>query len=1004
MSHELDAEDYSELINEYWAICEDVVVDLDGHVKQKLGDGVMAYFGSPRAHEDDPRRAADAALRIVHRLGSLRERLQLELRVTPRVRIGIHTGIAVFSEEGLALGETPIVAARLQQLAEPDAVVVSDAARRLIEGYFHLENLGQQSVKGLAKPIGIYKVGGRTGAQTRVEAVGPQLTPLVGREQEIAALNQAWGSVLAERCARMVVISGEAGIGKSRLVQVLRQRVTESCTVLEGYCSPLHQNTILLPLAQALAAASGLNAVHDGQARLAQLEEYVHARELEPDFTALLAPILALPIPAGSAVATLTPAVKRQRTMQALLGWLRALAKDQPVLFVIEDIHWADPSTLEFLHTYGDSAERAPILVLATCRPEFAPWQSDVLAKIELQRLSQELAAQLVERLAPGETLPLRVRKRVVELTDGVPLYLEEVTKAVVESASLHSANLDRDSVPDSLVPTTVRDSLTARLDRLGDHKSVAQLAAILGREFSHDVLCAIALMDEPQLNAALRHLTESDLLSVDAHDERRTYRFKHALIQESAYQSLRKNLRRQYHHRVASVLLDQFPEVAEAQPGVIAQHYARANLPALASGYFQRAGESAFDAQGYAESISYHRSALAQIEKLAPSKDRDARELRATAALGLPLLMTKGYAAPEVESTYERALSLCAEVDTPLRILFGIWGVQLVRGNRDNAQRMAAQFRVIAETSRSPGERLISWAAVGSHAYWRGEFIEAIPALRSAVAEFEPEMLATLPRDYGYDNALYGHLYLAWALQTAGNLAEANATWDYLWAVTESARAPYLSVLALSFGAAMAHDIGDEEKTRVLSERGIALATEHQLEFFLAVARTQLGSALCMAGNTADGLVLIEQGLGFCRAIGVMTPFTSTLSYLADAHLRAGSVQAGLEVVSEALQLIETHVDRSGWVELLRLKGELVLMGNGDANEAESCLRKALDVARVQGARTGELRASTVLARLMRDRGHRQQAREILEPALSLLNGGEPPILKAAQQLLSEL
>ncbi|MEO6601528.1 MAG: hypothetical protein ABIQ16_16750, partial [Polyangiaceae bacterium] len=683
-----------------------------------------------------------------------------------------------------------------------------------------------------------------------------------------------------------------------------------------------------------------------------------------------------------------------------------AMAKNAPVLFLVEDLHWADPSTLEFLTTYVTTQHESPVLLVATCRPEFAaPWPDTSSISIALQRLMPEQADEVILRVAQGP-LPAAVRDRIVDLSDGVPLFLEEVTKGILESGALRQTPNGYElssALPESAIPATVHDSLMARLDRMGESKAVAQLASTIGREFSHDVLHAVSLMDEATLNVALRQLVQSGLIIADDDSGTRVYRFKHALIQETAYQSLLRERRRQYHHRVASVLRDQFTHIADAQPDVVALHHAKANLPELAANFFEKAGGSALEAQAYAESINHFRSALDQLQKLGAGKARDRRELGALASLGLPLLMTKGYAATEVEETYERALHLCTEVDPPLRILFGIWGVQIARGDRVSTDRMSAQFESIAKTTHSPGERLIALAAVGSHAFWSGDFDKANRALEGAVAEFKPEMLVSLQRDYGYDNAMYPYLYLAWSKYLSGRLAEGAATWEEVKLATERAKAPYFMVMTLSFGAAIFRDLGDAEQALALSERGMALALEHQLLFWLAIAQMQHGSAQCLLSNLAPGIALIEQGMQLFRAIGAMTPLPYYLGYLADAYLRLGATDKGLAAIEEGIQLAAVNVDRSSLVELLRLKAELLLQAQ-DIARASACFEESLSVARAQATGLLELRSATSYARLCLERGQLARACELLDESLARVTGGEPPIVRAALELRAKL
>jgi class 3 adenylate cyclase/predicted ATPase len=1007
----LDAEDFRDLINEYQAICHEVVNEFGGHVAQYLGDGVMVYFGYPLAHEDDPQRATQAAIVLIERIRTLNDRLRLELPLVPQVRIGVHTGIVVIGQVGsgrdrLALGETPHLAARLQQLAEADSVVVSDATRRLIDGYFNLESFGRHALKGFDEPVSVYRALSSTGVQGRLDASGSAVSPLVGRDREERELLEQWKSVRAG-ASRAALLTGEAGIGKSRQLQALKHGLTGEKQILEGYCSPLHQSTVLRPIAQALETAAGLGSVPAGEQRFRELEAYLTACGLPSEAAALLAPSLFLPVPPGAAGTALTPTVKRQRTLQTFLDWLRALARRAPVLFSVEDLHWADPSTLELLRLYLEAPSAAPILFLLTSRPEAAPnWDSPALVTVSLPRLSRDFSEQVIRRAGGGFSLPNTVMERIIELADGVPLYLEEITKAILESGVLRKGDGRYEligALPTEVLPTTVHDSLMARLDRLGESRALAQLAAAFGREFSYDVLRDVALMDDAAFNAALRRLVESGLILVSEEHGTRVYRFKHALIQQAAYQSLLKSRRQQYHHRIASVLRDQFPDLAHTQPGLIAQHLARANLPDLALNYFERAGSSSFAAHAYLESISHYRAGLDQLQKLPPGSDREARELALQAGLGLPLLMTKGYASADVESTFDRALVLCADVDPPIRILFGIWGVQLVRGDVAGTERLASRFARMAETTRSPAERLISFAAVGSHLFLRGDFSAAIPPLERAVAAFEPEMIATLPRDYGYDNALHGHFYLMWAQYMAGRIGDGSATRRVAASVIADTGARYLAVIELSFGAAAARDLGDVDEALELSARGVALAAEHQLLFWLALAQIQHGWAVCQHGDAMPGIAEIEQGLGLFRAIGALTPLPYYLCYLAEACLGAGALDRAAATIDEALALVDRGVDRHCLSEALRLKAEILSLQGGEPAAVEELYRSGIEAARAGGAALWEVRTATSYGRLLLSRGDKQAARALLEPACQRIHGCEPPVLKAARALLAE-
>jgi len=1015
LSRELDAEDFRDLINEYHALCHESVTNFGGNVAQCLGDGVLVYFGYPEAHEDDPRRAVQAALDIRSRVRSLKGRLELQPGSLSHVRIGIHTGVVVIGQVGtgrehLALGETPNLAARLQQLAKPDGVLVSEATRKLVEGFFELEFGGKQMLKGYDEPVAVYEVtAARVSLLRRIDSpAAARWSTFVGRDPEARTIAEHWNAVVDQRAPRSVLISGEAGVGKSRQLRVFQQTLEEDHLALEAQCFPLWQNTAFRPIAQVIEAVSGIRDLTDPASKFARLREYTTELGLDAEGVLLLAPILSLPLPDGVASSILAPQVKREHTMQTLVAWLRASARKCPVVFSIEDLQWADPSTLEFLNAYLEANVLEPILLFATSRLEFSPpWPNERVTRISLNRMTRGLAEQIILPIAQGRSLPREVIDRIIDLSDGVPLYLEEVTKAFLESGELRIAG-DRYELlgllPEAILPATVHDSLMARLDRTGDAKPVAQLAAALGREFTQELLYAASLMDEMDLNAALRRLTEAGLVLEDRRGGARIYRFKHALIQEAAYQSLLKSQRQKFHHRIARVLEEQFPEVLRTQPDLVAPHYAKANLADEAARCFEQAGMRAFAAQAYVEANHHFQSALAQLQKLPSTLTRDSRELEVLSASGLPLLMTKGYAALEVEEVYNQALKLCVEVEPPIRVLYGVWVVQHVRGDLAATDRMALQFARIAESTSSSCERLIAWAAVGARHFWRGAFEEAINALERAVECFDLEMMITLPRDYGYDNPLYGHLMLAWAQSLSGRVGAADTTWNDLWAITESAKAPYLTVMALSFGAAIARDLGDIPRALDLSERGVNLAKTHQLLFWLALALIQHGSAESLRTNGELGLAEIEQGLQLFDAIGAALTLPYYLSYLADACLRSAATVRGLHAVERGLSLASRNADRNATPELLRLQAELLAKQGSSAAEVEALLWDAICVARADGAGVWELRAAPSLARTLARRGEIARATEVLSLACSRISGGEPPILREAQALLAEL
>ena len=593
LASQLDPEDYREVVRAYQQTCAEVIQRFEGHIAQYLGDGLLVYFGYPQAHEDDAQRAVRTGLDMVQAMGTLNHRLAQEQGVRLAVRIGIHTGLVIVGEVGggsrqeqLALGETPNLAARLQGLAAPDTVVVSAATFRLVRGYFTAQELGAHSLKGVTAPVQVYRMLRESAAQSRLDIAGPSgLTPLVGRESEVLLLLERWAHSQDGR-GQVVLLSGEAGIGKSRLVEVLRERVIgQGATRMVFRCSPYHQQSALFPVIEHVQRV--LHWHHDAapEARIEALEQALRTSRLPlEEVIPLFAALLSLPHPAHYPPLNLPPQRQRQKTHDALVAWLLAEAEQQPVLAVWEDLHWADPSTLEFLSLVLDQVPTARMLTLLTCRPEFLPsWASrSHLTQVTLTRLGRPQVEAMITSLTSGKALPAAVVEQIVARTDGVPLFVEELVKMILESGLVREEGdhyVLTGPLPPLAIPSTLHDSLMARLDRLATVKEVAQLGATIGRTFAYELLQAVSPLDEATLQQGLRQLVEAELVYQRGVPPQATYMFKHALIQEAAYQSLLRSTRQQFHQRIAQVLEARFPTTVETQPELVAQHYTEAGL-----------------------------------------------------------------------------------------------------------------------------------------------------------------------------------------------------------------------------------------------------------------------------------------------------------------------------------------------------------------------------------------------------------------------------------------
>jgi class 3 adenylate cyclase/tetratricopeptide (TPR) repeat protein len=786
LAGQLDPEDLREIVRAYQAACAEVIQHFEGHIAQYLGDGLLVYFGYPQAHEDDTSRAVWTGLGIVEAIRALNTRLKQKQEIQLAVRIGIHTGLVVVGEIGsggrqeqLALGETPNIAARLQSLATPDTVVISEATARLIEGYFVCQTLGAQDLKGLVQPMRVYQVLHESGTQTRLDVAAIQgLTPLVGREQEVGLLLARWARV-KDGLGQLVLLSGEAGIGKSRLVQVLTAQLAgEAHTRIECRCTAQAQHSALYPVITHLERALAFARDDTPEAKLHKLEAAL-AQYTFPllEIVPLFAALLSLPLPAQYPPLTLTPQGQRQKTLEALLAWLMQETEQRPVLFIVEDLHWVDPSTLELLTLLLDQIPTIRLLTLLTCRPEFAaPWtQRAYLTQLTMGRLGRSQVEAMVTEVLHGKTLPAEVLRQVVAKTDGVPLFVEELTKTVLESGLLREQESSYEltgPLPPLAIPATLHDSLMARLDRLTTVKAVAQLGATIGRQFSYELLQAVAALDETALQHGLRQLVEAELVYQRGVGAQALYTFKHALIQDAAYQSLLRSTRQQYHQRIAQVLEQRFPETVETQPELLAQHYTEAGLIEQAIPDWQRAGQHASDRSAHQEAVSHFTTGIELLKTLPETPERTQRALTLYIALGTALQLAKGHAAPEVENVYAQARALCRQVgETPqlFQVLFGLWRFYHVLPQFQTARELAESLLRLAQHAHDPALTVIAHYVLGTTCMWLGALPAAHQHQEEGIARYTPDQRRTPVFRMSQDPGVACRIYAALTLQLLG-------------------------------------------------------------------------------------------------------------------------------------------------------------------------------------------------------------------------------------------
>jgi class 3 adenylate cyclase/predicted ATPase len=1016
LSSRLDPEDLREVIAAYHRAVAEIVAGFDGFVAKYMGDGVLVYFGYPRAHEDDAERAVRAGLSSIDAVG------RLDVKSAKlQARVGIATGLVVVGDligEGSAqeqsvVGETPNLAARLQGLATPASLVIAASTRQQIGELFDLEDLGPQQLAGFAALQRAWRVLGESGEVSRFEALRSGETPLIGREEEIELLIRRWQQAKSGE-GRVVLISGEPVIGKSRLTAELSQRIeSEPHTRLRYFCSPYHQDSALYPFVVQLERAAGFARDDTVAEKLGKLRKVLTAGALGDNEIELLAELLSLP--SSAADLNLSPQRKRQKLFEALLHQLELLARGRPVLMLFEDAHWIDPSSRELLELIFDQAPRLRVLLVVTFRPEFGhAWggqpQVSILA---LNRLRGRDGAALVKRLAGNAGLSREIVHEIVERADGVPLFVEELTKAVLESAdrdNRFAAVLAASPLPNLAIPATLHASLIARLDRLGPiAKEVAQIGAVIGREFSYELIQPVTQRPEPDLKSALDRLTNAGLLFCRGMPPHSSYLFKHALVQDAAYATLLRLRRQQLHAAIAAALEREFPEIVTAQPELLAYHCTEAGLTLQAIENWRRAGERAIEGSAYHEAIAHLTRGLEKLEDLPASPQRDEKELAFQVALLTPLFAAR-FGSTEGERAAARALELSRRVGTDMRslfrALFGLSMSYLVRGKIRIAREPAEQLLLVGERLHDPEPFGYAHHAMGNTLFWFGELGAAQVHLEKGIALYQPEQARSSALRYGFNCASNCHFFLGRVLWHLGYPDRALTCAEQAVAIAAEVSHPVSRAGALSWAAALHQLRGEVRQTRELAETDLAVTTEDMLPFFRAHAMVLRGWALVGQGQCEEGIAQLREGLVAYRVTGAELESSHWLGLIAEACRDTGRPEEGLGVIAEALE----HVAETGIVyyepELHRLEGQLRLCRDrAEVHKAEACFDRAVESARSQGAKSWELRAATSLAQLWGKHDRRTEARDLLAPVYCWFTEGfDTADLREAKALLDAL
>ena len=1010
LSRCLDPEEYRELLHAYRDACARAVERYEGYVAQHLGDGVLAYFGYPVAHEEDAQRAVRSALQAVSAVSGL------SAGTRPlAVRVGIHTGLTVVggTGEALAVGDTPNVAARIQALAQPGGVLVSAATRRLLGGNFRLESLGPQTLKGLDQPVEVFGVLGEArvpeGSSPRPPRAG-----LVGRDQEAGLLLDRWERAV-EGDGQMVLVSGEAGIGKSRMVRALDELVAGIAHHrLELRCSPYYTHTPLYPIVERLPQRLGWKAGDTLDAEIEKLVGFLSRLRIPLDEpVGLLAALLSRPIPERYALPVMSPERQRRRTLETLTAIVLALSTEEPVLLAVEDLHWADPTTLELVGRYIEQAPTTRLLIVLTARPAFeSPWGTrSYLTPLTLNRLTRRQTGELLQQLTAGKPLPAEVAEQIVAKTDGVPLFVEELTTMVLESGLVCDAGTRYEltgPLPPLAIPSTLQDSLNARLDRLAEVKDLAQLGATLGRSFTYQLIRAVSPMNEAALERALGKLVEAELLFPRGTLPDTAYTFKHALLQDAAYQSLLKSTRQRYHQYIAQTIVEHLPADAEQRPEYVAHHFTESGLHAEAVHWWRRAGELAVRRSAYVEAIAHYRRAIAVLTALPQSAQRDRVELDLQLALGSTIIPARGYVVAEVKEAFTRASRLAGRIDEPSKVCDASWGIASntwIKGEVDEANKVARRCLALA-TERGDNASLIgAHHAVACTAMAQGQFSEARAHYERAIALYGPAPRQDITPRFGQDLKAVALHHLAptlWFLGYPDQALEQCRTLAAHWPDS-----PFLfnrfwrSLSLVQTLVWLRASEGDD----VQIEADLTMCHDQGFTFMELVMTTIRGARLAQQGRVDEGIRDLKHGIGEHLSAGACFALPVFFAFLADAYLSVGRSEEGLAAVADALALAERGGEHWADAELYRLRGELLIGRSADHVLAESCFLGSRDIALSQEAKSFELRATTSLARLWQHRGKPEAGRELLASVYDWFTEGfDTRDLKEAKALLDQL
>lgn len=1016
LSENLDPEDVKELIDAYRAVCSTAINRYDGEVARYFGDGVMAFFGWPRAHEDDAVRAVRAALEIVAGVS------KISGPVTLACRLGVCSGPVVVGEIGNsttswsmdAVGETPNIAARLQTLAAENTVLISESTRRLVSAAFDLEDCGPQNLKSVTEPVRVYRVLAAKSMASRFDAAhAGSLSPLIGRSTELSLLLDRWAKV-KEGDGQVILLSGIPGVGKSRLLHELKSRIqNEPHRLLNYQCSPYHSQSAFFPVIEQIEQEARLSARDTDADKIAKLEAYLPPTTDNPtERLFLIANLVSIPTVDRNVLSELTPQQIKNRTISVLVDTLLTSSSQDPTLCIFEDTHWLDPSTLELLELIVSRIDRARVLLIVSCRPEFRPsWIAHANISIHsLTRLSHSEVKTMIRGILGGENIPQPLIDQIIAKADGVPLFIEELTNSMFISPSRAQGALERTVQPPQLrVPETLSDALMERLDRVAPSRRLAQIAAVIGREFSYDLLSAVSQVSEDDMLSALSLLEQADIIYRVSISPSIRFAFKHVLLRDAIYESLLRSKRQQIHADIAAMLESDFPQVSETQPEVLAYHHQEAGNHQLAVRSWFAAGQRALAHSANVEAIANFRKALQLLNTLPDTLEKTRQEIEIQLALGIPLIAVQGYASAETREAFSRARSLCQRLgDVPeyFRALFGLWGHSWMGGKNDDALRMAEEFQLRSRALADPVLLMVANRVMGSTLLTIGDFRSSVDHFEETIKLSTKKEKRPLYNRYMVEPQAASLLLLSWDLWFLGYPDQSLSRVSEALASALDLDHPYTIAFA-HYMTSVVHILrGDARLAFESAENSFQVSREQRFTLYAILSKISRGKSLADLGRSSEAQTEIAQGLDEARrnGVGFMRPMMD--SWLADAYAKAGDHERALAMVEATLGNIGDVTGKSWEAELHRQRAQTLLaLDQAKILDADSYLRKSIEVARAQSAKSLELRAATNLAELWRTQGKLDDARALLEPIFNWFSeGAETADLKRARDTQSAL